>query len=105
MVTENVSLVSHDICARLHTFLLETTRPKLSEDKNSLVLKVQDDVTTIRLDILNTFIFLEKLYKYSADQTLKLLFQKSIIINFIRLHFTIQNYDKSFRKNLLKMIV
>ncbi|KAK6616848.1 hypothetical protein RUM43_014989 [Polyplax serrata] len=48
VITENVNVVPHDVCARLNTFLLETTRSKLSEDKNSLVIKVHDNVTTIR---------------------------------------------------------
>ncbi|KAL0276644.1 UNVERIFIED_CONTAM: hypothetical protein PYX00_004173 [Menopon gallinae] len=48
VVTENVGLVSRDICARLHTFLLETTRPRQPEDKDSLVLSVQGDITRIR---------------------------------------------------------
>ncbi|XP_069676075.1 anillin isoform X2 [Periplaneta americana] len=46
--TETVGLVSRDICARPHTFLLETTRPSQPEDEDSLVLVRRGSQTTIR---------------------------------------------------------
>lgn len=47
-VTENVGLVSRDLCARLNTFLLETSRPAKSTDENSLDLVCMGDVTHVR---------------------------------------------------------
>lgn len=46
--TDTVGLVSRDICARPHTFLLETVRPSQPEDENSLVLVRHGTHTTIR---------------------------------------------------------
>ncbi|XP_034230299.1 LOW QUALITY PROTEIN: anillin-like [Thrips palmi] len=47
-VTENVGLVSRDLCARLNTFLLETSRPAKPTDENSLDLICMGDVTHVR---------------------------------------------------------
>ncbi|XP_031779988.1 anillin isoform X3 [Nasonia vitripennis] len=48
VVTTNVNLVSRDICARPHTFLLETTRPAQPGDADSLVMVRNGPQTTIR---------------------------------------------------------
>lgn len=47
-VTENVGLVTRDLCARLNTFLLETSRPAKSTDADSLDMVCKGDVTHIR---------------------------------------------------------
>ncbi|KAK7863262.1 hypothetical protein R5R35_001470 [Gryllus longicercus] len=46
--TEQIGLVSRDICARPNTFLLETTRPAQPEDKDSLVVVTSGNHTVIR---------------------------------------------------------
>ncbi|XP_017877155.1 anillin isoform X3 [Ceratina calcarata] len=46
--TTNVGLVSRDICARPHTFLLETTRPAEPEDTESLIMVRNGSLMTIR---------------------------------------------------------
>ena len=46
--TDTVGLVSRDICARPHTFLLETTQPSQPEDENCLVLVRHGAHTKIR---------------------------------------------------------
>lgn len=46
--TENVGLVSRDICARPNTFLLETTRAPRPDDVESLILVRSKNLTTIR---------------------------------------------------------
>ncbi|XP_066599667.1 anillin-like isoform X2 [Prorops nasuta] len=46
--TNNVSLVSRDICARPNTFLLETVRPAQPDDVDSLVVVRNGSETTIR---------------------------------------------------------
>ncbi|XP_076664608.1 anillin isoform X2 [Andrena cerasifolii] len=46
--TTNVGLVSRDICARTHTFLLETTRTAESGDTESLIMIRNGHMTTIR---------------------------------------------------------
>jgi actin-binding protein anillin len=48
VTTTNVNLVSRDICARPHTFLLETTRPAQSGDTDSLVMVRNGSATTVR---------------------------------------------------------
>ena len=48
VTTTNVNLVSRDICARPHTFLLETTRPAQPGDRDSLVMIRNGPETTIR---------------------------------------------------------
>ncbi|XP_058803979.1 anillin isoform X4 [Phymastichus coffea] len=48
VTTTNVNLVSRDICARLHTFLLETRRPAQPGDTDSLVMVRNGPETTIR---------------------------------------------------------
>ncbi|XP_057658227.1 anillin-like isoform X6 [Diorhabda carinulata] len=47
-ITENVNPVNRDICARLHTLLLEIERPAYSTDKDSLVTICKGDKTIIR---------------------------------------------------------
>lgn len=47
-ITENVGPVNRDICARLHTLLLEIERPAYSTDKDSLVTVCKGDKTVIR---------------------------------------------------------
>lgn len=46
--TEVVGPVPRDICARPHTFLLETTRPSQPDDEDSLVLVRCGTDTVIR---------------------------------------------------------
>ncbi|XP_034176641.2 anillin-like isoform X1 [Osmia lignaria lignaria] len=46
--TTNVGLVSRDICARPHTFLLEATRAAEPEDTDSLIMIRNGPTTTIR---------------------------------------------------------
>uniref|UniRef100_A0ABD2WMP4 PH domain-containing protein n=1 Tax=Trichogramma kaykai TaxID=54128 RepID=A0ABD2WMP4_9HYME len=48
VTTTNVNLVSREICARPHTFMLETTRPSEPEDANSLIMVLNGSTTTIR---------------------------------------------------------
>ncbi|KAF2896612.1 hypothetical protein ILUMI_09555 [Ignelater luminosus] len=47
-ITQQIGSVRRDICARLHTLLIETTRPAESHDKNSLVMECKGDTTIIR---------------------------------------------------------
>ncbi|XP_050299798.1 anillin-like isoform X2 [Anthonomus grandis grandis] len=47
-VTKTVGPVSREICARLHTFLLERERPVYPQDKDSLVVLRRGDKTVIR---------------------------------------------------------
>ncbi|XP_060534252.1 anillin isoform X2 [Cylas formicarius] len=47
-VTKHVGPVSRDICARLHTFLLERERRAYPQDKDSLVTVCKGDKTVIR---------------------------------------------------------
>ncbi|XP_044739105.1 anillin-like isoform X2 [Chrysoperla carnea] len=47
-ITENVNLVSRDICARPNTFLLEFVRPRQPGDAESLVMVIKKDQTLIR---------------------------------------------------------
>ncbi|XP_026272727.1 anillin isoform X2 [Frankliniella occidentalis] len=47
-ITENVGLVTRDLCARLNTFLLETSRPAKSTDEDSLDLVCKGNVTHVR---------------------------------------------------------
>lgn len=46
--TKVVGLVSRDICARLHTIMLEYSRPALENDKESLILIKQGDEIVAR---------------------------------------------------------
>lgn len=46
--TNSVSQVTREICARPHTFLLETVRQSRSSDKDSLVTICKGDKTIIR---------------------------------------------------------
>lgn len=48
VVTNKVGLVSRDICARLHTFLLETTRAREPHDQDSLILVLEGETARIR---------------------------------------------------------
>ncbi|XP_008546672.1 anillin isoform X2 [Microplitis demolitor] len=48
VITNNISLVSRDICARPNTFLLETMRRAQPNDKDSLVMVKNGPNTTIR---------------------------------------------------------
>ncbi|CAG9831440.1 unnamed protein product [Diabrotica balteata] len=47
-ITKEVGPVNRDICARLHTILLEMERPAYSTDKDSLVTICKGDKTVIR---------------------------------------------------------
>ncbi|KAL1501045.1 hypothetical protein ABEB36_006447 [Hypothenemus hampei] len=47
-ITKSVGPVSREICARLHTFLLESERPARPQDKNTLVVVKNGDKTIIR---------------------------------------------------------
>ncbi|KAL3287438.1 hypothetical protein HHI36_001909 [Cryptolaemus montrouzieri] len=47
-ITKEVKPVSRDICARLHTFLLETVREPLSEERDTLIKICKGDKTIIR---------------------------------------------------------
>lgn len=47
-ITNHVDLVSRTVCARPHTFLLETKRPALPEDEESLVLVLHGAHTVFR---------------------------------------------------------
>ncbi|XP_019754287.2 anillin isoform X2 [Dendroctonus ponderosae] len=47
-ITKQVAPVSRDICARLHTFLLERERPACAQDKDTLVIVRKGDKTIIR---------------------------------------------------------
>ncbi|KAK3917217.1 Anillin [Frankliniella fusca] len=47
-ITEHVGLVTRDLCARLNTFLLETSRPAKPTDEDSLDLVCKGDVTHVR---------------------------------------------------------
>ncbi|XP_049817405.1 anillin isoform X2 [Aethina tumida] len=47
-VTRNVELVSRDICARMHTFLLERERMAYPQDKDTLVVMRKGDKTIIK---------------------------------------------------------
>ncbi|XP_018566415.1 anillin-like isoform X2 [Anoplophora glabripennis] len=47
-ITKHAGPVSRDICARLHTFLLERERPAQSQDKDTLVTVCKGDKTIIR---------------------------------------------------------
>ncbi|XP_066144957.1 anillin-like isoform X1 [Euwallacea fornicatus] len=47
-ITKKVGPVSRDICARLHTFLLERERPAYPQDKDTLVVVRKEDKIVIR---------------------------------------------------------
>nr|CAI5823619.1 unnamed protein product [Callosobruchus analis] len=47
-ITKDVGLVSRDICARMHTFLIERERPSSPRDKDSLVTICKGEKTIIR---------------------------------------------------------
>lgn len=47
-VTDHVGLVSREICARLHTFLIEIEREAYPQDKESLVTVLKGNKTIIR---------------------------------------------------------
>ncbi|KAI9557161.1 hypothetical protein GHT06_016968 [Daphnia sinensis] len=47
-ITENVGVVSHDVCARPNTFLLITVRPKEDTDRDSLVMTCYPNETALR---------------------------------------------------------
>lgn len=47
-ITENVGVVSHDVCARPNTFLLITVRPREDGDRDSLVMTCYPNETALR---------------------------------------------------------
>ncbi|KAF2896611.1 hypothetical protein ILUMI_09554 [Ignelater luminosus] len=47
-ITQQIGPVRRDICARLHTILIETRRPAEPHDKDSLVTECNGDTTVIR---------------------------------------------------------
>jgi len=47
-VTERVSLCPREICSRMHTFMLETSRPATREDRDSMVVIRQGHTTVLR---------------------------------------------------------
>ncbi|RZF32819.1 hypothetical protein LSTR_LSTR011465 [Laodelphax striatellus] len=47
-ITETVDIVPRDVCARSHTFLLETERPRKADDEKSLILIPDGKRTIIR---------------------------------------------------------
>lgn len=47
-ITKKVGPVSREICARLHTFLVERERPAYPQDKDTLVVVRKGDKTIIR---------------------------------------------------------
>merc|ERR1711981_1099762 len=47
-VTETVTLCPREICSRMHTFMLETSRPATREDRDSLVVIKQGNTTVLR---------------------------------------------------------
>jgi len=47
-VTKSVSLCPREICSRMHTFMLETSRPATREDRDSLVVIRQGNTTVLR---------------------------------------------------------
>jgi len=47
-VTKNVTLCPREVCSRMHTFMLETSRPATREDRDSLVVVRQGSTTVLR---------------------------------------------------------
>eukprot|EP00092_Neocalanus_flemingeri_P040288 GFUD01043883.1.p1 GENE.GFUD01043883.1~~GFUD01043883.1.p1 ORF type:complete len:1410 (-),score=481.54 GFUD01043883.1:150-4379(-) len=47
-VTRNVSLCPREVCSRMHTFMLETSRAATKEDRDSLVVVRQGSTTVLR---------------------------------------------------------
>jgi len=47
-VTRSVTLCPRDICSRMHTFMLETSRPATREDRDSMVVIRQGNNTVLR---------------------------------------------------------
>jgi len=47
-ITEKVSLCPREICSRMHTFMLETSRPATREDRDSMVVIRQGHTTVLR---------------------------------------------------------
>jgi len=47
-VTKAVTLCPREICSRMHTFMLETSRPATREDRDSLVVIRQGNTTVLR---------------------------------------------------------
>jgi len=47
-VTRSVSLCPREVCSRMHTFMLETSRPATREDRESLVVVRQGSTTILR---------------------------------------------------------
>ena len=47
-VTGNVEICPREICSRMHTFMLETSRPATKEDRDSLVVIKKGGTTILR---------------------------------------------------------
>lgn len=53
-MTENISIAPREICSRMHTFLLETSRPAVKDDKDSLVIQTKGKMIIVTVLILTT---------------------------------------------------
>ena len=48
-VTQEVSIAPREICSRMHTFMLETSRAASRSDKDSLVVQTQGNISVMCL--------------------------------------------------------